>query len=42
MIISDNETKLDMLNNHSIASTIVSLIKKNNGLPTVEKWITDK
>lgn len=33
MIISDNETKLDMLNNYPIASTIVSLIKKNDGIP---------
>lgn len=33
MIISDNETKLDMLNNHSIASTIVSLIKRNEDSP---------
>lgn len=33
MIISDNETKLDMLNNYSIASTIVTLIKENEDLP---------
>ena len=33
MIISDNETKLDMLNNHSIATTISTIIKENPELP---------
>lgn len=33
MIISDNETKLDMLNNYSIASTVVTLIKENGNVP---------
>ena len=27
MILSDNETKLDLLNNEAIAKTIVSIIK---------------
>lgn len=28
MILSDNETKFDLLNNKAIATTIVNLIKK--------------
>lgn len=30
MILSDNETKVDLLNNEAIAKTIVSLIKDSN------------
>ena len=29
MILSDNETKLDLLNNQAIAKTIVSIIKES-------------
>ena len=30
MILSDNETKLDLLNNQAIAKTILSIIKDSN------------
>lgn len=33
MILSDNETKVDMLNNRAIAKTIVNLIFENQNRP---------
>ena len=33
MILSDNETKVDLLNNEAIAKTIVSLIKDSKEQP---------
>ena len=33
MILSDNETKVDLLNNEAIAKTIVSLISNSNEQP---------
>ena len=33
MILSDNETKFDLLNNKAIATTIVNLIKKSSNQP---------
>lgn len=33
MILSDNETKVDLLNNEAIAKTIVTLIKDSNDQP---------
>ncbi len=33
MILSDNETKVDLLNNEAIAKTIVSLITKSKEQP---------
>lgn len=33
MILSDNETKFDLLNNKAIAATVVNLIKESNNQP---------
>ena len=33
MILSDNETKFDLLNNKAIAMTVVNLIKESNNQP---------
>ena len=33
MILSDNETKFDLLNNEAIAKTVVNLIKESNNQP---------
>lgn len=33
MILSDNETKFDLLNNKAIATTVVNLIKESNNQP---------
>ena len=33
MILSDNETKFDLINNMAIAKTIVDLIKESNDQP---------
>ena len=33
MLLSDNETSFDMLNNESIAASIVSLISESGGTP---------
>ena len=33
MILSDNETKVDLLNNEAIAKTIVTLIKESKDQP---------
>ncbi len=34
MILSDNETKFDLLNNKAIAMTVVNLIKESNNQPS--------
>ena len=33
MILSDNETRIDMLNNHAIAKTVAELIKECDDRP---------
>ena len=33
MILSDNETKFDLINNQAIATTVVNLIKESNNQP---------
>lgn len=36
MILSDNETKFDLLNNEAIAKTVVNLIKESNNQPILK------
>ena len=33
MILSDNETKIDLLNNEAIAQTVLALIRESNDQP---------
>ena len=47
MILSDNETKVDLLNNEAIAKTIVSLIRDSKDQPmtlrqrSARQWARD-